>query len=188
MDAALALFSSKGYESASVSEIVEEAKVGKPMVYYYFGSKEGLLKEIFRANYELFNIRLKEAAEYIPRPQKYWEDVRPLLARVANAYFEFAKSNPKFYALLLSVSFSPEMASARRASAPHSSMQHEILAEMFMKISESHGNLRGKEMKISRYFYALINSAIGSWMIGQGEIGKEEAEDLVNQFMHGIYS
>ena len=40
--AALELFNRKGYASTSVREIVELAGVTKPVLYYHFGSKEGI--------------------------------------------------------------------------------------------------------------------------------------------------
>lgn len=42
LDAALQLFSSKGYAATSVRELVEVAGVTKPVLYYYFKNKEGL--------------------------------------------------------------------------------------------------------------------------------------------------
>lgn len=42
LDAALQLFSSKGYAATSVRELVETAGVTKPVLYYYFKNKEGL--------------------------------------------------------------------------------------------------------------------------------------------------
>ncbi len=44
--AAVQVFDRKGYDAASVREIVELAGVTKPALYYHFGSKEGLLKAI----------------------------------------------------------------------------------------------------------------------------------------------
>jgi TetR/AcrR family transcriptional regulator len=43
---AVQVFDKKGYDAASVREIVELAGVTKPALYYHFGSKEGLLKAI----------------------------------------------------------------------------------------------------------------------------------------------
>jgi AcrR family transcriptional regulator len=40
--AALRLFSEKGYAATSLREIAEAARTTKPMIYYYFKSKEGL--------------------------------------------------------------------------------------------------------------------------------------------------
>ena len=48
MDVAVELFTSRGYSATSVREIVEGAGVSKPVLYYYFGNKEGLFLEIMR--------------------------------------------------------------------------------------------------------------------------------------------
>ncbi len=47
-DVALGLFASRGYAATSVREIVNGAGVSKPVLYYHFGSKEGLYLEIMR--------------------------------------------------------------------------------------------------------------------------------------------
>ena len=46
--AALREFSAKGISGARVDAIAARAKVNKRMLYYYFGSKEGLFREILR--------------------------------------------------------------------------------------------------------------------------------------------
>jgi len=43
LQAAVHIFERKGYQAASVREVAEMAGVTKPTLYYYFGSKEGLL-------------------------------------------------------------------------------------------------------------------------------------------------
>lgn len=45
---ALRHFSQKGYAATSLREISEDAGTTKPMIYYYFGSKEGLYAGIVR--------------------------------------------------------------------------------------------------------------------------------------------
>src|SRR5512144_1403704 len=44
--AAADVFDRKGYAAASVREIVEQAGITKPVLYYHFGSKEGMLSAI----------------------------------------------------------------------------------------------------------------------------------------------
>jgi TetR/AcrR family transcriptional regulator len=46
LDAGVKLFSEKGYANTSVREIVELAGVSKPILYYYFKSKEGMFHSI----------------------------------------------------------------------------------------------------------------------------------------------
>ncbi|MGH2632899.1 MAG: TetR/AcrR family transcriptional regulator [Tepidiformaceae bacterium] len=45
---ALRCFSQKGFAATSLREISEDAQTTKPMIYYYFGSKEGLYGSIVR--------------------------------------------------------------------------------------------------------------------------------------------
>jgi TetR/AcrR family transcriptional regulator len=52
--ASLELFTCKGYAATSVREIVASARVTKPVLYYYFGSKEGLYLELMREPYGQF--------------------------------------------------------------------------------------------------------------------------------------
>lgn len=46
LEAGVKLFSKKGYANTSVREIVELAGVSKPILYYYFKSKEGMFRSI----------------------------------------------------------------------------------------------------------------------------------------------
>ena len=51
IDAARALFAEKGYSGAKVEEIVVRARTTKPMIYYYFGSKERLFAAVLEDVY-----------------------------------------------------------------------------------------------------------------------------------------
>jgi AcrR family transcriptional regulator len=44
-----AIFAERGYQASSMDEIAERVGVSKPMIYEYFGSKEGLLVACIRA-------------------------------------------------------------------------------------------------------------------------------------------
>jgi AcrR family transcriptional regulator len=57
--AAAEVFARKGYASATVREIVEKAGVTKPVLYYYFGNKEGVYKAILGAALRDFEERLE---------------------------------------------------------------------------------------------------------------------------------
>ena len=46
------LFNRKGYAGTTVREIVSAAGVSKPVLYYYFGSKEGVFLELVRSPFE----------------------------------------------------------------------------------------------------------------------------------------
>jgi AcrR family transcriptional regulator len=68
LDVAGQVFATAGYETASMDEIAERADISKPMLYAYFGSKEGLyLAYIERAGGDLLD-RLVNAAPRDAQP------------------------------------------------------------------------------------------------------------------------
>jgi AcrR family transcriptional regulator len=46
------LFAEKGYHAVSMREISERSNISKPMIYYYFGSKEGIYKALLDTGLE----------------------------------------------------------------------------------------------------------------------------------------
>ncbi|MBI4914329.1 MAG: TetR/AcrR family transcriptional regulator [Acidobacteria bacterium] len=59
--AAIGLFARKGYAATTVREIVEVAGVTKPVLYYYFGSKEGIFHEVMREALVEFEATIADA-------------------------------------------------------------------------------------------------------------------------------
>ena len=62
LDAALDLFYAKGYDAVGVQEIVDRAGVTKPTLYYYFGSKIGLLRNLLERGYSIMEKSVLEAS------------------------------------------------------------------------------------------------------------------------------
>jgi TetR/AcrR family transcriptional regulator len=65
LSSAAGLFARKGYASTTVREIVETAKVTKPVLYYYFRNKEGIYLEMMREAEGRFQILLDSAQKEI---------------------------------------------------------------------------------------------------------------------------
>jgi len=63
LEAGIKLFSEKGYANTSVREIVELASVSKPILYYYFKSKEGMFRSILDYALRQQEYMLAEALE-----------------------------------------------------------------------------------------------------------------------------
>ena len=61
LSGATELFASKGYAATTVREIVERAGVTKPVLYYYFGSKEGIYLDLMREPFSRFAALVEEA-------------------------------------------------------------------------------------------------------------------------------
>jgi AcrR family transcriptional regulator len=61
--AAAVVFARKGYGSAGIREIAQEASVNVSMISYYFGGKEGLLKEIISQTFARYMAMLDECLD-----------------------------------------------------------------------------------------------------------------------------
>jgi len=188
LECALTLFSQKGYESAGINEIVQMAGVTKPTLYYFFHSKEGIFAEILKQYYEKFNIILANESVYHPNAESYQDDVFPTLLRIANAYFNYAQENTRFYMMILSLAYAPPTAQVTAIIKPYNIAQYEIIIRCFECIAETHSNLKGKELACAYSFVAMVNATIGFWNHGYVNIDKQQAEQVVQQFMHGIFS
>lgn len=64
LTAAAKLFTQRGYAAATVREIVQAAGVTKPILYYYFGNKEGVYLEILTTVFREFDQLLEDSQHY----------------------------------------------------------------------------------------------------------------------------
>lgn len=86
LDAAVAVFSQRGYHAASMDEVSEVAGISKPMVYAYLGSKEELFASSIRREAERMMTQLAESIDPDINPdEQLWQGVR--------AFFEFIGEN-----------------------------------------------------------------------------------------------
>ncbi len=97
---ALKLFASKGYAATSIREIIKDAGVTRPVVYYYFKNKEDLFCHLvemhFERSYAEIDLVLREVKGCRAR----------LKALIKNA-FENAENSPETVQFLLRYVFAP---------------------------------------------------------------------------------
>ncbi|QQO11129.1 TetR/AcrR family transcriptional regulator [Breznakiella homolactica] len=188
LQCALTLFSEKGFDGVSINDIVEMADITKPTLYYFFGSKEGLFKEILFIHYDVLNGLLQNVCYYEPHLSDYHADVEPVLRRIVRTYFDFAQKHAQFYLMALSLTFAPPTSRPAELAENYHRVQYELVEAMFLQISRSHFNLRGREQLCTWQFLAGINAHIGFWNRGFGSLDDSNVNALVKQFMHGIFS
>jgi AcrR family transcriptional regulator len=97
---ALRLFTARGYAATTVREIVAAAGVTKPVLYYYFGSKEGLYLEIMNGIGRLFDQRLGEL-------DGASGSVRQRLVHFLAGMFSSARENLEVVRLAYAIYFGP---------------------------------------------------------------------------------
>lgn len=63
MLAALSHFAAKGYDGVQVKEVAAEAGVSKPTLYYHYGSKEGLFRQLCLVSLAALAVRIQAMVE-----------------------------------------------------------------------------------------------------------------------------
>ncbi|MGA3116993.1 MAG: TetR/AcrR family transcriptional regulator [Syntrophobacteraceae bacterium] len=94
LDAALEVFSLKGFHPATMDEIAEKAGVGKGTLYRYFETKEKLFAELVR-------LRLEELGRRAGSSIDGRDDVLTMISKYIRIYFEFFDLNQRLYRLII---------------------------------------------------------------------------------------
>lgn len=183
LNLALKLFSEEGFDNVGVQKISEEAKVKKPTLYHYFGSKEGLLDVILKENFAEFIEELSNLAVYKG-------DIVLSLDRIVSHYFNFVKENPLFYRIVLNLSFAPEKSLVFKSLTTYTEIQYKVIQKMFEEAEKQHGNMRGRSHMFAFTFIGMINSAVSYYFYTKDEtdLSTLNAQKISKQFMHGIFS
>lgn len=98
--AAARLFARRGFEATSTREIVEEAGLAKPTLYYHFGSKEGLAKSLL----------VGSVAELVGRLGGIVADggdPAHALVRILEAHFDYCRDDPDRSRFFFGAAFGP---------------------------------------------------------------------------------
>ncbi len=127
------VFAARGFHLASVDEIAEGAGISKPMIYSYFGSKEGLYFAYIELAGQRLLRRMAEAASSVD-DSKEIDAERRLLAS-ARAFFAHVDENREEWAVLFGelaargAPFSREVAAVRRAITSRTAALFDIVRE-----------------------------------------------------------
>ena len=94
LEAALEVFSQKGFHPATMDEIAEKAGVGKGTLYRHFETKEKLFAELVR-------LRLEELEGNAVAAIDGSDDVLTMISKYITVYFEFFDQNQRLYRLIM---------------------------------------------------------------------------------------
>jgi AcrR family transcriptional regulator len=168
LEAADRVFARRGYEVASMDEIAAEVGVTKPMLYAYFGSKEGLyLASVQRAG-EMLAQRLRDSAEGGPAER---------LESGLRAFFSFVDERRASWAVLYreattgSGPVAARVASLRRAVAATVS---QLLAEMAGRGAD------GLEPEPIAHALVGAGESLANWWLDHPE---EHIDDMTSRLM-----
>lgn len=100
-NAAMSIFAKKGYAGSSIREICQAAGVTKPVLYYYFHSKEHLYRELL---IDVFGRALKS----LLAASETRGTLRQRLVSIVYNDFKSVKNDPERLRFVLRIIFAPE--------------------------------------------------------------------------------
>ena len=175
------LFSERGYEAVSVSEICEVSRITKPTLYHYFGSKRGLLDAIIEE-------RGSPLLKAVAGAANYDHDVRLGLERIAFAFSNFALADPLFARLRLAMSFAPLESEPGEAASAFNRALFDSVEAFFREAALDHGNMKGRSRAFAATFIGTLDSYAGFMLAGASELDERTIREALRQFMYGIFS
>lgn len=179
------LFYAKGYDAVGVQEIVERAGLTKPTLYYYFGSKIGVLRT-------LIGIKFEELKSSVRKAIDSEGDIRAHLYCLAEACCRCFEQDREFYMLMMALFYSARENEAYKTIRPYITEFYETIVQVFENASHELGNMNGRQRQFAVGFigtvnhYLLVHCELDPEQ--KDEISREQITSLVNQFMYGIFS
>lgn len=178
---ALELFAERGYQAIGIQEIVDKAKVTKPTLYHYYGSKKGLLDAILKKHY----FELLEQLKIVPY---YENDLIKTLTELTQVYFDYAEKNKEFFHLQLSMSFISASNEVYSVIEPYQKEFNDFMLEIFKKSVWNHGNIRNNGDILLKTLLSILNSYAFSILNGSLEKNDDLVYKVVKQYIYGIYT
>ncbi len=161
------VFAERGYHAASVEGIAEGAGITKPMVYAYFGSKDGLyLGCVERARGRLFAAIDEAAPVEVPPDEALWRGLR--------AFFTFVAEERDSWVVLFGEAMShggPFAEEARRLRRQMARLVTQLLGE-----AAAAEGLQPEQLQATEPLaHALVGAAesVAAWWVDHPEDSKE---------------
>ena len=100
--AALSHFAAKGYDGVQVREVAEDAGVSKPTLYYHFGSKEGLFRQLCLVSLASTSARIEAmVAPFLDAPVTGQKAIEEASLALSRAYLDLLMENQEFTGFIL---------------------------------------------------------------------------------------
>ncbi|MCD7885590.1 MAG: TetR/AcrR family transcriptional regulator [Lachnospiraceae bacterium] len=183
------LFYEKGYDAVGVQEIVVRAGLTKPTLYYYFGSKKGLLEALVAERFERLRGMYQALNERSMQKDLRIEEALHWMADIFCGFFE---QDRHFYMLMMALFYSARGNEAYQTIQPYMVEFYDMVVRVFDRASDQLGNMYGRQRQFAIGFVGTISSYfLLHYERDPGEqerVDRQQISALVRQFMYGIFS
>ncbi len=181
MEVATRLFGQQGYAATSVRQVVQEAGVTKPTLYYYFEGKEGLFREVVRARMLALEALIADTLECASLDAV--ERLRQFMARMVREGLDDTDS-----LRLMTLVFAPVGAeSLPEHDAGNVTIRVVQAIATALEAGEAEGRLalRRDPISVALSILGACNTHTWAGVLGWQEAASQ-AEDLFDLFLHGV--
>jgi AcrR family transcriptional regulator len=181
LEAALKRFADSGYAATSIQQIVDDARVSKPALYYHFPDKAGLFQALVdRAHDERYQLMQAAAAR--------GQTVAEKMVEVVAGLFDFSLRNRELMRLAFATAFAapgemPQLGQCREKGRRNFEFLRSLLEE-----GQNRGELdqgfASEELAMGLYGPVTTYVMVGVILAG-GELNRHTAQRLVALFLRG---
>ena len=176
---AVRLFARKGYAAATTREIVDAAGVTKPMLYYYYQSKEGVARAALAHVLDPFHARLSAALDATLAPIDR-------LTEVVWAHLAFCRDNPDFARFFYAVYFGPDEQSADLDVNRYTLRGHELVARAAGQAVADGLARPGTADALTLALHGMITIRVMAAIKGGIDLTRDLARVLVDELLTGF--
>jgi AcrR family transcriptional regulator len=181
LKAALKHFANAGYAATSVQQIVGDAKVSKPALYYHFRDKAGLFEALVN---EAHDERLRVVQEAAARAKNF----RGQLVEILTALFDYFHKNRELTRIAFATTYAAPGEVPQSSSHPDKCRRNLQFIHSLMKRALASGELdsRFKSEDLAYGFYGQTNLYIRAHLLMPNyRLDRRAAERIVDLFLVG---
>lgn len=179
LQSAIKLFSEKGYSATTIREIIEDAGVTRPVLYYYFKNKEDLFSSIVESQFAT-------ACEQIDDILASSASCRARLKTLIYTTFERVQASPEIVKVLLQFFMTPTGEFTRLDREELGQQRFARISAIMTEGLES-GELQGGDADyLAMVFASIMDMHVMAYTDQKdASLSEELGEKLVNSFMDG---
>lgn len=162
------LFASQGFSATSVREIVGQANVTAPVLYYYFGSKDELLQTLISERFEAHLERIRDAIEGVSTDEE-------LVSNWYRAGMAVTAEHPTALRLVLGALWGPDMQHIDTLVYGFFRRSRDMFCETLVRIHPEIPHVR------AQYGYLALNGMLNTFLFPMLRIGMAfDVDELVD--------